>query len=273
MWLMRRIVGTLALAWFRARNWTEDWLRNRGTVLHRRLVALAGLLFWVSNLAAPQALTPQDLETLRQQWEHRQRAEFWSNVFELIAAAATGWVIWLVRVHWIQILKTFWKYLKVSFRVPIEIVDMKDRNATTRSELLDGQREIIARQTLLAARINILEDHGAVASFVADQHGAWQTLTKEMSEIVGDHPHNLIGYGWKVRIMEDDRDRVMTSWIKAIKYSEPFSADFYFVSTSGKKRKVRMIAYQQLGPQGPAGYVGQVFKIPATGEVPPIARD
>jgi hypothetical protein len=52
-----------------------------------------------------------------------------------------------VRVHWIQILKTFWKYLKVSFRVPIEIVEMKTRNATTRSELLDGQREIIARQT------------------------------------------------------------------------------------------------------------------------------
>ena len=270
---MWRIVGTLALWWFRCRNAAEDWLNKSGEAFHQRLATLAGLLFWVTNLAAPQVLTPQDLETLREQWEQRQRAEFWSNVFELLAAAATGWILWLLRTYWVQILKTFWKYLKVSARVPIEIVDMKDRNAVTRQELLDGQREIITRQTLLIAR-KILEDHGAVASFVTDQHGAWKSVTKEMAEIAGDHPQNLLGFDWKVRVGEDDRERVMASWMKAIKNSEPFSADFYFVSTAGKKRKVRMIAYQQLGPHGTAaGYVGQVFKIPGTGEIPPLPVD
>lgn len=271
---MRRFVGTVALAYFRLRAGTVDWLMRHGEALHRFLARMAFLLLWIANFASPQAISPQDLETIRQQWEQRQRNEFWSNVVELALAGMLSWIVWLLRTHWIQLLKTLWKYVKVSFRLPLELVEIKEWGTATKHELVSGQQQIMGMHALLAARINILEDNGAIASFMADTEGNWTSVTRELAEIAGDHPHRLLNMDWKLRVEEESRERVVSGWLKSVRHIEPFSADFYFVSATGKRRKVRMVAYQQLGPGGrPAGYVGQVFKIPATDEVPRLESD
>lgn len=271
---MRRLVGTVALAYFRFRARAVDWLILHGDGLHRGMIRLAFLLLLIANFASPQAISPQDLETIRQQWEQRHRTEFWSNVIELVLAGLLSWIVWLLRTHWIQVLKTLWKYIKISFRVPVELVAMKEWGITAKEELIGGQQAIMANQVLLTARVNLLEEHGAIASFVADKDGNWMSVTRDLAELAGDHPYRLLKMDWKLRVEEESRERVVAGWLKSVRHVEPFSADFYFVSVAGKRQKVRMVAYQQLGPGGrPAGYVGQVFKIPATGEVPRLESD
>lgn len=268
---MRRWIGRAALFYFRARNGAESWLREYGYRLHSAMVRIGFLLFFVCNMAAPQAITPQDLDTLRKQWEHRQRSEFWHNVFELMMAAVLSWIVWLFREKWLVFLKLLWKYLRISFRMPIEMVNLIERTESMEARLMNGQDRIISSNGMLSARVGILEEQAGVASFVADQNGNWTSVTGEMADLVGDHPQAIIGYRWKVRIDETDRERVMTAWAKAIKHHEPFAVNLHFISTNGTRRKVRLVAYQQIGPKGElAGYVGQAFKMPETGEVPPI---
>jgi PAS domain S-box-containing protein len=235
-------------------------LRN-GNDLQRFLVYYATAVFAAAVLAAPQSVTPQDLDRLRNELIQERQKQTLVSFAETIAwIAALMGSIYLIKQRGVEAIKSAYAFLKLCATGPIllrQALDMLDR---VHGDVL-----------MIGARLRTLEDYSEIATFVAAPDGGWTSVSERLSEIIGSYPPKVNNHGWKVRIESVDRERVFGDWIKAVRAGEPFAADFYCVHEDGQRVKVSMNAAPQIGPQGNRiGYVGTIKQVPGSGEIRPV---
>jgi PAS domain S-box-containing protein len=212
-------------------------------------------------LAAPQSVTPQDLDRLRNELIQERQKQTLVSFAETIAwIAALMGSIYLIKQRGVEAIKSAYAFLKLCATGPIllrQALDMLDR---VHGDVL-----------MIGARLRTLEDYSEIATFVAAPDGGWTSVSERLSEIIGSYPPKVNNHGWKVRIESVDRERVFGDWIKAVQRGEPFAADFYCVHEDGQRVKVSMNAAPQIGPQGNRiGYVGTIKQVPGSGEIRPV---
>lgn len=262
MWRLLWVTGCrLFLGLCNARDACVVWLLGNGDNLLRYLTTAAVVLFVAAVLAAPQSVTPQDLDRLRQEIINEQRKQTWVGFAETLAwIAGLMGSIYLIKQRGVAAAKSLWEFGKLCAQGPILL-----------RQSLEMQERMHGDILLVGARLRTLEDYSEIATFVTAQDGGWTSVSEKLCEIIGSYPPKVNNHGWKVRIESVDRERVFGDWIKAVQRGEPFAADFYCVHEDGHRVKVSMNAAPQIGPQGNRiGYVGTIKQVPGSGEIRPV---
>lgn len=256
-----RILAALWLWSLRARKRTRRWLLRNGDDLHRFLLSSVAVVFGMAVLAAPQSVSPQDLDRLRQEFIDEQRRQNLLGLAETVAwiAGVLG-SLYLIKQRGVDFIKAVLAFVRLVATGPLLL-----------REVIESQKLIHADITMLAARLRILEDNSKVACFVTDEEGRWVGVSERLCELIGAWPPKIHNHGWKVHIKSLDRERIFGDWSKAVSSGEPFAADFYCVHDDGTQQKVSLNAAAQLNPHGKViGYVGTVRPLRGSGEVPII---
>ena len=266
MWRLLWVTGCrLFLGVCNARDACIAWLLWNGDNLLRYLTTVAVVLFVAAVLAAPQSVTPQDLDRLRNDLrqeilQERGGPSFWEWAKWLGAVATLMGSIYLIKQRGVEFVKSLWEFGKLCAQGPILLRQSLEMQAQMHGDIL-----------LVGARLRTLEDYSEIATFVTAQDGGWVSVSEKLCEIIGSYPPKVNNHGWKVRIESVDRERVFGDWIKAVLRGEPFAADFYCVHEDGHRVKVSMNAAPQIGPQGNRiGYVGTIKQVPGSGEIRPV---
>ena len=262
MWRLLWVTGCrFFLGVCNARDACVVWLLGNGDNLLRYLTTVAVVLFVAAVLAAPQSVTPQDLDRLRQEIITEQRKQTWVSFAETLAwIAGLMGSIYLIKQRGLAAVKSLWEFGKLCAQGPILLRQSLEMQARMHGDIL-----------LVGARLRTLEDYSEIATFVTAQDGGWTSVSEKLCEIIGSYPPKVNNHGWKVRIESVDRERVFGDWIKAVQRGEPFAADFYCVHEDGQRIKVSMNAAPQIGPQGNRiGYVGTIKQVPGSGEIRPV---
>lgn len=259
-----RLLGKIWLGNLRVRRVTREWLLDHGDDLQRRMATAAIWVLFIAATAAPQSVTPQDLDRLRQEIISERQRQTWVSFAETLAwIAALMGSIYLIKQRGLAAVKSLWDFGKLCAQGPILLRKLLEMHTQMHGDVL-----------LIGARLRTLEDYSEIATFVTGQDGGWSSVSERLCELIGAYPPKVNNHGWKIRIESADRERVFNDWIKAVKAGEPFAADFYVVHEDGQRSKVSMNAAPQIGPQGNRiGYVGTMKPVPGSGEIKPITRN
>jgi PAS domain S-box-containing protein len=256
-----RLLARIWLWSLRVRRVTREWLLEYGDGLQRHLATAAVWALFAAITAAPQSVTPQDLDRLRNELVQERQKQTFIGFAETIAwIAAFMGSIYLIKQRGLAFIKVLWDFGKLCAQGPVLLKKSLEMQSQMHGDLL-----------LIGARLRTIEDYSEIATFVAGPDGGWTSVSEPLCEIIGAYPPKVNNHGWKIRIESNDRERVFNDWIKAVKAGEPFAADFYCVHEDGQRAKVSMNAAPQVGPAGNrVGYVGTIKPVPGSGEIKPV---
>lgn len=82
-----------------------------------------------------------------------------------------------------------------------------------------------------------------IGHWESDDKGSYIKVSPSYCHIAGRTEEELLDYNWINHICEDDRERIYSSWKKAVEDKRDFSEIYCFVKADGNIQKVKGLAY------------------------------
>lgn len=136
----------------------------------------------------------------------------------------------------------------------VSAVDLVPQIAAGQAELRQGQLQNVVRLHMLAADT-------PDGKFEADINGNNTWVNRTFLRMTGRTSDEVLGKGWSIIVCEDERERVVEEWNRAVRDRRDFEMSYTVTCIRGEDFVVHTRALPQRMPDGEVvGYVGSMTR-------------
>jgi PAS domain S-box-containing protein len=162
-----------------------------------------------------------------------------------VAVTAAPFISWLlVRVwgHFVKVTKALNSIIVIGNEFTNDNMNDNKTFKQIIREFAEKLAEIEVSVLVTTAKTRIIADSLNLATWTATSDGAAIWASRKLLELYGLPFESIQGNGWRVAIVDEDRERVTREWERAVDESRMFRQVYTIISTSGTRTKVLSVA-------------------------------